>query len=92
MAATAADPLDITFASDTTVRWYSPDDGGCEYGFCATCGSSLFWRIVERANSVSICAGVLDPPTGLRTIEAWWVSEASDYATRQPGLIEHLTE
>ena len=37
------------------------------------------------------CAGTLDPPTFLRTVEAWWTSEASDYHTR-PLLKEFDTE
>jgi len=40
---------------------------------------------------LSICAGTLDPPTFLRTVEAWWTSEASDYHTR-PLLKEFDTE
>jgi hypothetical protein len=40
---------------------------------------------------MTICAGVLDPPTGLRTVAAWWISEASDYHER-PGVREYATE
>jgi hypothetical protein len=34
---------------------------------------------------------VLDQPTGLTTVAAWWVSEAGDYH-RRPELPEHDTE
>jgi hypothetical protein len=61
------------------------------YGFCARCGSSLFWRGATIPHRISICAGTLDPPTGLRTVEAWWTSEASDYHER-PDLPERATE
>jgi hypothetical protein len=64
---------------------------GAEYGFCRTCGASLFWRADATPDEISICAGTLDPPTGLTTVEAWWVSQASDYFTR-PALREHATE
>ena len=64
---------------------------GAEYGFCRTCGSSLFWRADSTPTRMSICAGTLEPPTGLHTVEAWWVSQASDYFTR-PDLPERLTE
>jgi hypothetical protein len=40
---------------------------------------------------MTICAGVLDPPTGLRTVAAWWISEASDYHER-PDVREYATE
>ena len=51
----------------------------------------LFWKSDASPDRVSICAGTLDPPTGLRTVEAWWTSEASDYHTR-PLLKEFDTE
>jgi hypothetical protein len=40
---------------------------------------------------MTICAGALDPPTGLQTVGAWWVSEASDYHER-PAVREWDTE
>jgi hypothetical protein len=39
----------------------------------------------------AVCAGTLDPPTGLTTVSAWWVDEASDYH-RRPSLPEFATE
>jgi hypothetical protein len=88
MAATAAavDQLQV----DGEVSWYRPDEHAA-YGFCAACGSSLFWRATAEPSRWSICAGTLDPPTRLRTTEAWWVSEASDYHTR-PAVPEYPTE
>jgi hypothetical protein len=91
MAATQAPCNQIAITSDSELRWFSPD-GTVEYGFCGTCGSSLFWRVID-ADAWSICAGMLDPPTGLRTTSAWWLSEASDYLDPSPGIDErHLTE
>lgn len=55
------------------------------------CGSSLFWRSEDAPEQWSICAGTLEPPTRLSTVEAWWVSQASDYASR-PDLPERATE
>ena len=43
------------------------------------------------AESWSVCAGTLETPTHLSTVEAWWVSEASDYAARL-DLPERATE
>jgi hypothetical protein len=75
---------------DGLLRWYYPvPDAG--YGFCSACGSSLFWRSAADPSTWSVCAGTLDPPTGLRTVEAWWVSEASDYHVR-PDVPERQTE
>jgi hypothetical protein len=72
------------------LTWFAPVPDA-EYGFCARCGSSLFWRASGSPERLSICAGVLEPPTGLHTAEAWWVSEASDYHVR-PELPERPTE
>jgi hypothetical protein len=91
MAATSTRADDVTVDSpDDLLSWYFPvPEAG--YGFCSRCGSSLFWRSTLHTESLSICAGTLDPPTGLTTTEAWWTSQASDYHTR-PDLPEHATE
>lgn len=88
MAATSAAVSDIQVTGE--VSWFHPDEHAA-YGFCASCGSSLFWAASDEPHRWSICAGTLDPPTHLRTTQAWWVSEASDYHTR-PDLPEHATE
>jgi len=79
MAATWARTEQLKFESDSTLRWYEASDG-VFYGFCDTCGSSLF--------CVSICAGPLDPPTGLETTKVVWTAEVSDYHIPQPNLNE----
>jgi hypothetical protein len=90
MAATSArrDDVQIVDADGQLARFAVE---GADYGFCRRCGSSLFWWGESDPDRMSICAGTLEPPTGLRTVEAWWVSEASDYAVR-PDLPERATE
>jgi len=91
MAATSAASADLDVDDpEQLLTWFFPvQEAG--YGFCARCGSSLLWQGGDHPERRSICAGVLDPPTGLRTVAAWWVSEASDYVDR-PDLPEHVTE
>jgi hypothetical protein len=91
MAATAADVADLAITDrQSRLRWYYPvAEAG--YAFCGECGSSLFWRSHTATGRISICAGALDPPTGLATGRAWWTSEASDYHLRQ-DLTEFGTE
>src|SRR5438270_13853317 len=62
------------------LRWIdSPrSDARARRGFCAECGSSLFWDAPGRP-TVSIAAGSLDEPTGLRVVAHWYVSQAGDY-------------
>jgi hypothetical protein len=87
MAATATRPDAVHLLDRTTLRWYAPDDS-CAYGFCGTCGSTLFWRARSDPDKWCIAAGTLDQPTGLRTTKAWWVAEAADYHDRPGGVLE----
>jgi hypothetical protein len=90
MASTAAAVTDLTIEDPTErLTWHRV--AGAAYGFCRSCGSSLFWRADATPTQISICAGSLVPPTGLRTTEAWWASQASDYFTR-PDLPERFRE
>lgn len=90
MAATAT-PTDELAISGDELRWYSPsDDPNVAYGFCATCGSTLFFRagIVDGSNdTTSICAGSIDGPSGLRTVEIWFADDAADHVR----LDDHIT-
>ncbi len=90
LAATDANVADVGIDDPTGQLTWHPVPGA-EYGFCRTCGSSMFWRAESSPTRMSICAGTLEPPTGLHTVEAWWVSQASDYFVR-PDLPERLTE
>ncbi len=79
-ASTAADRDDLVILEDGALRWIdSPRSAaGARRGFCSRCGSSLFWDPPRRA-TVSISAGTLQGPTGLRTTGHWFVSQAGDY-------------
>jgi hypothetical protein len=79
-ASTAARREDLVLLEQAGLRWIdSPrSDAGARRGFCARCGSSLFWDAPDRP-TVSIAAGTLDAPTGLKTVAHWFVSQAGDY-------------
>ena len=88
MAATSARTDDVTITDSGSLVWFSPEPS-VQYGFCGRCGSSLFWRTLARPERLSITAGSIDQPTGLRTTTAWWTSEHGDYHTPPHGLVEH---
>ena len=67
---------DLVVRDDGTLRWYVAE--ARERGFCARCGACLFWRADGR-ETVSIAAGTLDPPTGLRTIAQIFTRDRGDY-------------
>jgi hypothetical protein len=67
---------DLRLVADDGLRWY--EDGDRRRGFCGRCGASLFWRAPDR-DTISVAAGTLDPPTGLRTVAQIFVADAGDY-------------
>ena len=87
MAATAASSANVQIEGESLLSWY-PAAEGVDYGFCSRCGSSLFWRTADTPEKLSITAGSLDQPTGLRTTRAWYVAEIADYHDRPADLEE----
>jgi hypothetical protein len=75
-AYTEAAADDVALVTDAGLRWYVDD--GRERGFCGRCGGSLFWRR-SGADRISIAAGSLDAPTGLRTVAHIFVASKGDY-------------
>jgi hypothetical protein len=77
-AATSREAL--VLVEERGLRWVaSPgSDRGARRGFCAECGSSLFWE-PAGAGTVSIAAGTIDAPTGLRVVGHWYARQAGDY-------------
>ena len=81
-AATAALREDLTIEGE--VAWYDSSPG-VRRGFCPVCGSNLFWDAADEPR-ISIFAGTLDLPTGLRLRGHIFVSEKSDYYPIADGL------
>jgi hypothetical protein len=79
-ATSAVARADLVLEEERGLRWVdSPEsDARARRGFCGECGSSLFWD-PPGLDTISIAAGTLDSPTGLRTVSHWFVSQASDY-------------
>lgn len=59
------------------LTWY-PSSADARRGFCASCGSSLFWQRVGDART-AIMAGTLDEPTGLELAGHIYVADKGDY-------------
>jgi hypothetical protein len=75
VAATQALASDMEITGELT--WYRSSDVA-ERGFCPTCGSNLFWR-KHGGKFVSIHAGGLDGPTGLKMESQLYAESAGDY-------------
>lgn len=77
------DDIDISDAGGA-LTWFQSSDTA-RRGFCATCGSSLFWdRLAD--SDLSIAAGSLDQPSGLTTEGHIYVSDKADYYEIADGL------
>jgi hypothetical protein len=58
-------------------------------GFCGECGSSLFWDEYGDQR-VGVCAGTVDPPTGLVSKAHIYVASKGDYySVPEDGLLRY---
>lgn len=76
VAATQAALADLTITEET-LSWFQ-SSAEAERGFCRRCGGNLFWRPVGGAR-ISIFAGTLDAPTGLKMTAQIHPEEKADY-------------
>ncbi|MAF57370.1 MAG: aldehyde-activating protein [Ponticaulis sp.] len=68
----------ISFNSDASLKWFKSSDWA-ERGFCSTCGSSLFYRLLERDDFVAVNSGSLDLPAGMSLTKEIFIDEKPDY-------------
>ena len=71
----------LTLLEQQSLKWYKSitDETPNVYrGFCAECGSSLFWHPRDQER-IAVAAGSLDDPIKLKTIGHVWISQISDY-------------
>ena len=81
---TSAKWKDIALDDSDRLRWYQSSPSA-RRGFCAECGSSLFWEPIGEAR-VSINAGALDEPTGLTIAKHIYVADKRDWYEIHDGL------
>lgn len=78
VAMTSVAPDRLSFGAGAgNVGWYQSSTEA-QRGFCKTCGSALFWRPMDNSR-ISVAAGALDPPTGLKIGSHIFVADKSDY-------------
>jgi hypothetical protein len=77
VAATNAPLSGFRLTAERSLRWYRASDIA-RRGFCATCGGNLFWRR-DGTEAISIMAGTLDKPTGLRLTRHIFTTFKGDY-------------
>lgn len=65
-----------TVKIEGAVTWYRSSETA-KRGFCGTCGSNLFWD--GPGQNLSIFAGTLDAPTGLKLAGHIYCADKGDY-------------
>lgn len=76
-AATNVAEADLEIEGTERLTWYRASDFA-RRGFCATCGSALFWKR-DGAEDISVMAGTFDKPSGLRGEVHIFVADKGDY-------------
>ena len=64
--------------------WFEASDTA-KRGFCARCGSFLFWKAHDES-TISFALGALDQPTGLALRRHIFVEDKGDYYDISDGL------
>ena len=83
-AATNVADEDLTVTGIEHVTWYRASDFA-QRGFCARCGSALFWKR-DGAQDVSVMAGAFDQPSGLVGVCHIFVADKGEYYDITDGL------
>lgn len=76
-ATTDVDMSKITIEGNGNITWYAASDDA-KRGFCATCGSALFWKR-NNAERISVLAGAFEQPSDL-------VAESHIYVADKAGF------
>lgn len=85
MASTDVPRASLTLRSGADkLAWY-PSSDHVRRGFCAVCGSTLFWDPAQR-DIVSVAMGAFDGPTGTTLAMHIFTADKGDYYAIGDGL------
>ena len=86
-AYSACERARLILLSQEGLRWYENPDPTDEArrGFCGVCGSRLFWARSDRS-TISIAAGAIDEPSGVRAVAHIFCAHRGDYYEIADGL------
>jgi hypothetical protein len=77
----------VTIRGGENVTWYRSSEKA-RRGFCATCGSSLFWDPLFPAAWIGIAMGAFDRPTDTQLAVHIFVAEKGDYYEVADGVTQ----
>ena len=84
VSAAAVDDSNLTVSGSENIKWYAASDTA-QRGFCAECGSLLFWKRND-SDSTSVMAGCLEAPTGLSLVGHIFTESQGDYYTIEDSV------
>ncbi len=76
-AYSSANKSNVEFVNKSGLKWFHSSDFA-RRGFCQECGASIFYERIESAY-ISFAAGMLENPTGIKTIGHIYVDDKPDY-------------
>ncbi len=74
----------LTLRGEEHLTWY-PSSPKVRRGFCAKCGSSLFWDPIFK-DTIAVATGALDNPSGTRLSLHIFTADKGDYYDIGDGL------
>lgn len=74
----------VTIRGGEAVTWYRSSER-VRRGFCARCGSFLFWEPIGQ-DRIAIAMGAFAPPTGTRLAHHIFTADKGDYYDIADGL------
>ncbi len=85
-ASTDVRRADLTLKGEDRLTWYRSSEK-VERGFCATCGSALFWAPIGR-EKIAVAMGAFDKPTGTRLHKHIFTADKGDYYDIADGVTQ----
>jgi len=82
-AATQASAVNLEVMGSANITAYKASDAATR-SFCRICGSALFWAM-DGSEYISILAGSLDNPTGLKITRHIFCADKGDYYDIEAG-------
>ncbi|MDF1607411.1 GFA family protein [Hoeflea sp. YIM 152468] len=77
----------IEIEGAANITWYQASEFA-RRGFCATCGSALFWKH-QADPHISVLAGAFDQPTGLTLTKHIFCADKGDFYQIADGLPQY---
>ncbi|HEY1961156.1 MAG TPA: GFA family protein [Rhizomicrobium sp.] len=84
-ASTNVPPSALTLQGADNIRWFQ-SSAKVRRGFCAICGSVMFWEPTDRNDFIAVAMGAFDVPTGTQLAKHIFVADKGDYYEIADGL------